>query len=204
MSNGSIGVVDYKAGNLKSVETALRHLSASFYISGDPDKILKADRLIIPGVGEARAAMENLKQAGLDTAIIDFWNTGKPVLGICIGIQLLFESSTERNTRCLGLLKGTVVRFPETIGLKVPHMGWNQVVPVKNNYLFSGIPSGSSFYFVHSYYPEPAVSDCVLAETEYGIKFASAVGCNNITAVQFHPEKSGEVGLRLISNFLNF
>ncbi len=204
MSKGNTGVVDYKAGNLKSVETALCHLDASFYISGDPDKILKADRLIIPGVGEARAAMENLKEAGLDSAIIDFYNTGKPVLGICIGIQLLFESSTESNTRCLGLLKGTVVRFPETIGLKVPHMGWNQVVPVKKSFVFSGIPRGSSFYFVHSYYPEPAVSGYILAETEYGIKFASAVGYNNITAVQFHPEKSGEAGLKLISNFLKF
>ena len=203
MINKRIGVVDYKAGNLKSIETALKYLGADFFISRDPDTVLHADCLIIPGVGEARAAMENLKQSGLDAAIREFYKAGKPILGICIGIQLFFENSTERNTECLGLLKGKVVRFPEIKGLKVPHMGWNQVVPVKKDLLFSGIASGSSFYFVHSYYPVPSLGEYILAETEYGIKFTSAVAYENLRAVQFHPEKSGAVGLELLSNFID-
>jgi len=198
-----IAVVDYKAGNLKSVETALKYLGADFFISRDPNAVLHADCLIIPGVGEAHAAMENLKQAGLDTAIREFYKTGKYILGICIGIQLFFESSTERNTECLGLLKGKVVKFPEIKGLKVPHMGWNQVIPVKEDFLFSGLISGSSFYFVHSYYPVPSFNEYILAETEYGIKFTSAVIHKNLRAVQFHPEKSGAVGLKLLSNFID-
>jgi len=198
-----IAVVDYKAGNLKSVETSLKYLGADFFISKEPGKVLKADSLIIPGVGEARAAMENIKLAGLDTVIWEFYKTGKPVLGICIGIQLFFENSTERNTKCLGLLKGKVIKFPDIKGLKVPHMGWNQVIPVKEDFLFSGIVPGSSFYFVHSYYPVPSMAEYILAETDYGIKFTSAVAYENLRAVQFHPEKSGPVGLRLLFNFIN-
>lgn len=202
MIKKSIAVVDYKAGNLKSVETALKYLGADFFISEDPNKIMEAASLIIPGVGEARAAMENLRHSGLDAAIKEFYNKGKPILGICIGIQLFFEYSTERNTECLGLLKGKVLKFPEIKGLKIPHMGWNQVVPLKEDFLFSGIEPGSSFYFVHSYYPVPSLSEYILAQTEYGIKFTSAVAYENLRAVQFHPEKSGAVGLRLLSNFI--
>jgi glutamine amidotransferase len=200
----SVGVIDYGAGNLKSVETVLRHLGADFFISQEPEEIVRAERLVFPGVGEARAAMEVLKKTGLDQAVIDFFASGKPLLGICIGCQIALERSEERNTPCLSLIEGKTRRFPADLGLKVPHMGWNQVIPKSRKGFWDGIPSGSSFYFVHSYFPEPRREEQVLATTEYGLTFASAIGKENLVAVQFHPEKSGEVGLRLISNFLKW
>lgn len=199
-----IGVVDYKAGNLRSVETAMRFLQADFFVSEDPDAFAKADRMIFPGVGEALAAMTVLRESGLDEAVRAFYASGKPLLGICIGCQIALESSEERGARCLGLVKGTVQRFPRSPGLKIPHMGWNQVVPRRDHPLWNGIKPGSSYYFVHSYYPNPAVQDLILAETEYGISFASALGHGNLVATQFHPEKSGKVGLQLLANFLSW
>ncbi len=198
-----IVVVDYKAGNLKSVETAMQYLGADFTITDRPEEVVKADKLIVPGVGEARAAMENLKSRGLDSALEDFFDSGKFLLGICIGIQLFFERSEERDTECLGFLKGKVVRFPEMEGLKVPHMGWNQVEIVRDTHLTRGIESGSSFYFVHSYYPLPEDEKYIIGETDYGIRFTSAVQWENLFAVQFHPEKSGRSGLKLLSNFVS-
>ncbi len=197
-----VGVVDYKAGNLKSVETALRHIGANFFISDRVEELSKADKLVIPGVGEARAAMENLASRGLDTLIRDFYRSGRYLLGICIGIQLVFEHSDERDTTCLGLVKGNVVRFPSDMGLKVPQIGWNQVRVVRENPLFKGIESDTSFYFVHSFYPKPLDRSVILSETEYGVVFASSINQNNLYAVQFHPEKSGKPGLKLLENFV--
>jgi glutamine amidotransferase len=203
-SAARVGVVDYQAGNIRSVETALRRLRADFFVSDDPGELLDAGRLVFPGVGEASAAMSVLADSGLGEAVSSFFRSGRPLLGICIGSQIIMDSSEERSTRCLGLLAGRTVRFPEDLGLKVPHMGWNQVRYVKPHALFKGIADGTSFYFVHSYYPDPSNTESVLARTDYGITFASAVGWENLLAVQFHPEKSGEPGLRLLANFLGW
>lgn len=195
------GVVDYRAGNLRSVETALRRLGADFFITAEPEEVRRADRLLFPGVGEARASMAVLKETGLGDAVVEFYRSGRPLLGICIGCQIVLERSEESETTCLGIVPGGAVRFPSRRGLKVPHMGWNQVVYAREHVLFRGIPDESSFYFVHSYYPLPA-KESVLAYTEYGLRFASAIEHENLLAVQFHPEKSGDVGLRLLANFL--
>ncbi|MEW5814365.1 MAG: imidazole glycerol phosphate synthase subunit HisH [Spirochaetota bacterium] len=196
-----IGVVDYSAGNLKSVETALRYLQTELSISADPDELLRADKLIFPGVGEAASAMQSLRKVGLDQAILEFVESGKYFLGLCLGCQIILEKSEEREAGCLGLIRGTVKRFDTYPGLKVPHMGWNQA-EVKDNTLFKGIPEGSSFYFVHSYYPSLAHEDEEMCRTEYGIEFSSGLHRDNIFAVQFHPEKSGRYGLKLLENFL--
>jgi glutamine amidotransferase len=197
-------VVDYRAGNLRSVETALRYLGAGFAISNKPEEVSSAGRLIVPGVGQARAAMEQLSATGLDSAIEEFWRSGKPLLGICLGCQIIFERSAERGARCLGFLPGTVRRFTPGPGLKVPHMGWNRVFITRPHPFFSGIADGAFFYFVHSYYPEPAEAEVVIGECEYGPRFAAAVARENLAACQFHPEKSARSGLRLLTNFLRW
>ena len=199
-----VGVVDYGAGNLKSVETALHHLGSEFFISSSPEELLASTRLVFPGVGEARAAMTVLRDRGLDEAIVDYARSGRPLLGICIGCQVVLESSEEADTDCLGLLPGKVKQLPVRKGLKVPHMGWNQVQFRRRHGIMEGIPTGSSFYFVHSYYPVPESESDVLAETDYGMLFPSLIGRGNIIATQFHPEKSGPVGLRLLANFLKW
>jgi glutamine amidotransferase len=200
-----VAVVDYGAGNLRSVEIALRHLGADFASTRRPEELGRAPRLIVPGVGEARAAMEALEAGGLDGAIREFVASGRPVLGICLGAQIIFQRSEERDTPCLGLLPGTVRRFPaglKAAGLKVPHMGWNRVFKRDAHPLLAGIPDGSFFYFVHSYYSDPADPALVLATCDYGLRFAAGVGRGNLAAFQFHPEKSGPSGLRLLANFL--
>ena len=196
-----IGVVDYKAGNLKSVDTALSHHGADFIISDDPDQLLKCDKMIFPGVGEALSAMEVLKKSGLGEAVKAFAASGKPLLGICLGAQIVFDSSEERNTECLGMIPGEVKRFPSDMGLKVPHMGWNTI---RHNdlKLFNGIKQDASFYFVHSYYIESQSADNVSATCNYGLDFTAAAVKDNILACQFHPEKSGEVGLKVLENFI--
>lgn len=198
-----ICVVDYEAGNLKSVELVLRHLGADFKISKRPEDLAAADRLIFPGVGEAFSSMKVLSDSGLGSAVKEFAATGRPLLGICVGCQVLFDFSEERSTGCLSVLPGKVVEFPADSGLKVPHMGWNQVAHGGRHQIFDGIPDNSSFYFVHSYYPVPASIDIEIGRTEYGIGFTSAVARDNVVATQFHPEKSGEIGLKLIQNFIN-
>jgi glutamine amidotransferase len=202
-----VAVVDYRAGNLRSIETALRHLGADFWVTERPEEALRADRLLFPGVGEARAAMEALAPAGLGEAVREFVASGRPTLGICLGAQVIFERSEERDTKCLGILPGAVRRFPPGLraaGLKVPHMGWNRVFARGAHPLLAGVPDGSFFYFVHSYYPVPADPVLVLAECEYGLRFAAGVGRGNLVAFQFHPEKSGAPGLRLLANFLEW
>jgi glutamine amidotransferase len=202
--SSKVGVVDYGAGNLRSVETALRHVGADFFISAKPDDFKEASRLIFPGVGEAAAAMSVLVETGLGQAILEFYSTGKPVLGICLGCQIVFSHSEEGNTPCLDLIRGRIVRFPQKQGIKVPHMGWNQVEHRGRHPVFEGIPEYSSFYFVHSYYPVPEDDANCIGETEYCITFASAVCRDNLLAFQFHPEKSGEKGLCLLDNFLKW
>ena len=202
-----VAVIDYQAGNLRSVETALRHLGAEFRVTARPEEALGAERLLVPGVGEARAAMEVLDPAGLGEAIREFVRSGRPTLGICLGAQVIFERSEERNTPCLGIFPGEVRRFPASLrqdGLKVPHMGWNRVFARAAHPLLAGVPEGSYFYFVHSFYPQPADPQLVLAECEYGLRFAAGVGRGNLAAFQFHPEKSGAPGLRLLANFLSW
>lgn len=197
-------VVDYEAGNLRSVETALTRLNSDFITTSRPEDIKKAQKLIVPGVGEARAAMDVLKRSGLGEAIIEFFSSGKPLLGICLGIQVIFEHSEESDTSCLGMLPGTVKRFQRDAGLKIPHMGWNRIFSKFEHPILSGVTDGTFFYFVHSYYPVPADKDMIVAECDYGCRFAAGVARDNLIAFQFHPEKSGLVGLKLLSNFLKW
>jgi glutamine amidotransferase len=202
MVGQTVVVLDYGAGNLTSVQNVLRHFGAEFVVTSNPRDVERASALIFPGDGEAAASMSELQRTGLDNALRSFHASGKKMLGICIGCQVIFSHSEERDTTCLGLLPGSVRRFARTSGLKVPHMGWNSVNFRIRHPVFEGVAQDSSFYFIHSYYPVPAQSDHAAALTEYGETFVSAVAAANLVAVQFHPEKSGPVGLRMISNFL--
>lgn len=195
-----IVIIDYGLGNLASVKNALDKLGIPNKISSDPAVIKKATALILPGVGAAGAGMANLKKRGLDKLITEEIKKGKPFLGICLGMQLLFDKSEEGNIDCLGVLKGTVKKF--TKERKVPQIGWNNV-GIKNYELgiMKNIPDESYFYFVNSYYCSPSDPSIVAAVTTYGETFASVVVKNNITGVQFHPEKSGDTGLRFLKNF---
>ncbi len=197
----TIGVMDYKAGNLRSVETALRSFGVAFTVSGDPDVLEKCDKLVIPGDGEALAAMTVLNETGLGEVIRSAFGRGKPILGICIGCQIVMDRSEERDTSCLGLVPGEVKRFPKTPGLKVPHMGWNQVHHGGSHPIFDGVPEDSACYFVHSFYPVPKDPRDAIASTEYGLVFASALAKGSLVALQFHPEKSAAPGLRMVENF---
>jgi imidazole glycerol-phosphate synthase subunit HisH len=208
-----IVIVDYKAGNLTSVQMALAEVGHESVISADPAVIAAADRLVFPGVGAAGSAMEELRKAGLAPVLKAFLASGKPFLGICVGCQIIMDWSLEDGrTECLGLLPGGTDIFTPAPDAKVPHMGWNQVSQValgaaiasslKPHPVFAGIPDGSEFYFVHSYYPTPADRSHVLAETVFGGKrFASVLGRGNLVACQFHVEKSGKWGLALLKNF---
>jgi glutamine amidotransferase len=204
MKKATVGIVDYKAGNLKSVENAVRHLKAKYLVSDKPDELRKVSHLIFPGVGEAFAAMEVLTRTGLGDLIGEFHASGRPLLGICLGTQIILTESEERNTHCLGLVPGKCLRFVLPSEFKVPHMGWNQVSCMKKHPLFEGIPDNSSFYIVHSYYPAPEDPACTAGQTEYGIPFTSIVAKDNLFAVQFHLEKSGEHGLKMLANFINW
>jgi len=194
-------IVNYGAGNLTSVYNALRHLGVKSEISGEPGKIESADRIIFPGVGAAGAAMENLGRSGIGEAIKKAFGRKIPILGICIGCQIILEESEEGDVKCLGILPGKAVRFKNELDLKIPHIGWNQVDYAKEHPIFKGIPSGSNFYFVHSYHP--CVSDAIVyGTTTYGSQtFPCIVGKDNIIATQFHLEKSGDVGLQVLKNF---
>ncbi len=197
-----IVIVDYRAGNLTSVLRAVRHLGHEGIITDDPETIHSAERVIFPGVGAAGETMANLRRLGLDRVLRDdVFEAGKPMLGICIGIQVVFERSEENDAQCLGLVPGEVRRFSADSGLKVPQIGWNQVNQVGRHPIFEGVPDGAEFYFVNSYYPVPKAPDVVLATTEYGVTFASVIAHRNLVAVQFHLEKSGRVGLKMLDNF---
>jgi glutamine amidotransferase len=194
-------IVDYGAGNLHSVARAVMHAGTRPLITSSARYVAEADALIVPGVGAAADTMLNLRRHRLVEPIKEFIASGRPFLGVCMGQQALFDVSEEGGEHeCLGVLPGRVVRLPG--GLKVPHMGWNQVKFVRPHPIFSGIPDRSYFYFVHSYYPRPEDPAMVVGETEYGVTFPSIVARDNVVATQFHPEKSGRVGLKMYANFL--
>jgi len=202
-----IAILDYRAGNLTSVERALAYLGYSCRISNDPVLIREAERIIFPGVGAAGKSMADLKELGLDALLRERLQAGVPILGICVGLQVLLEYSEENDTHCLGVISGKVRQFPKGLAdgtgrrLKIPHMGWNSVDFIRKHPVFADIPGDSEFYFVHGYYPDPSDARQVAGRTEYGITFASAVARENLVAVQFHPEKSGPPGLQLLQNF---
>lgn len=200
-----IALIDYGAGNLRSVHKALTHLGASVHIAERPEHLKDASAVVFPGVGAFGDCVQALRRQELASALQEFARSGRPFLGICIGYQALFERSEESDSSATGLawFAGRVVRFTGSDGLKVPQIGWNRLEIVRPDCpLFSGIPSGSYFYFVHSYYPVPADPDLTAARTTYGETFASAIWKDNVFATQFHPEKSQAIGLRLLQNFV--
>ncbi|MBP1585271.1 MAG: imidazole glycerol phosphate synthase subunit HisH [Lachnospiraceae bacterium] len=198
-----IALVDYDAGNVKSVEKAIEKLGGEYILTSDPSVIEKADAVILPGVGNFGDCMDKLKSRGLDKAIRSFTLTGKPFLGICVGLQLLFDESEESpGVPGLGILKGKIKRFPASAELKVPQIGWNNVSSCKGR-LFKGIEDGTFFYFVHSYYLDAADPGIVSSRAEYGVTFDSSVESGNVYATQFHPEKSSDAGLKVLQNFLD-
>ena len=192
--------MDYQAGNLRSVQKALERMGALAKITSDAQEVEAADGVVFPGQGASDPAMRSLSQRGLVDPIKAFIASGRPFLGVCLGLELLLEASDEGVEPCLGVLKGRVRRLPR--GQKIPHMGWNQVEFHLRHPVFEGIPSGSYFYFVHSYYADPDDQAMVAGTTSYGVDFCSAVAWDNVAAVQFHPEKSGPVGLKLYRNFI--
>ncbi len=197
-----ITIVDYKAGNLTSVKRALDHLGITSQISADPDIVRKAEKVIFPGVGAAGAAMDVLKEWNLDSALKAAFKNGTPILGICLGCQIILTHSEEDDTHCLDLVPGACVRFHlNDPTLKVPHMGWNAVTVTQPHPILSHLRPDDEFYFVHSFYPQLADMAKVYATSEYGSTFPVAIGTNNLFAVQFHAEKSGPLGLRLLENF---
>ena len=197
-----IGIIDYDAGNLRSVEKALQYLGKETIVTRDPEQIRKADKVILPGVGAFGDAMKKLQEYHLDTLIREIAVSGKPLLGICLGLQLLFEESEESpGVKGLGVLEGKIRRIPEGEGLKVPHIGWNSLHLEHNGRLFRNIPENSYVYFVHSYYLEAKAPEIVKASTEYGVHIHASVEKNNLFACQFHPEKSSETGLQILKNF---
>ena len=190
-------------GNLRSVEKAVEAVGGRPVITGDPDAVRKGTRLILPGVGAFGDAMENLRRGDLDNAILEAVKSGRPLLGLCLGLQLLFTQSEEFGSHeGLNLIPGNVRKFNEP-GLRVPHVGWNQIEGVQSNPLLQGIREGSYFYFVHSFYVAPAVTKSVLCWTNYGHRFCSIARSDNVWGAQFHPEKSQDAGKKLLSNFLN-
>jgi glutamine amidotransferase len=208
----TVAVVDYGMGNLRSVAKALEHVApeAKIVITADPAMVAAADRVVVPGQGALPDCMEQLRARGLKDAVIQA-AASKPFLGICVGLQMLFDHGEEGDVPALGILPGRVPRFPEAAmvaadgaRLKVPHMGWNEVHQAKPHALWEGIPDGSRFYFVHSYYVVPQDASIALGTTTYGVPFTSAVARDNIVAVQFHPEKSAQSGLRLLGNFMHW
>jgi glutamine amidotransferase len=198
---GMIAIIDYGAGNLRSVANAITRLGYQPGITSDPAEVANADGVILPGVGAAADTMANLKRLKLVAPIRQLIAEGRPFFGVCIGLQVLFTSTEEGGGHeCLGIIPGRVRRLPS--GLKIPHMGWNQVRQLSSHPIFEGIPDEANFYFVHSYYVEPEDSSLVAGETEYGIRFCTAIARGNLVATQFHPERSGETGLRLYDNFI--
>lgn len=197
-----IGIIDYDAGNIASVSKALAYLGEEAVVSRDPEVLLKADKVILPGVGSFGQAMENLHRYGLVPVIQDMIKNNTPFLGICLGLQLLFESSEETpGVEGLGILKGKILKIPPAEGLKIPHMGWNSLHLQNDGRLFRGIPEDTFVYFVHSYYLKAADEGIVAATTEYTTHIHASVESGNVFACQFHPEKSSDVGLKILKNF---
>ena len=198
-----IAIIDYDAGNIKSVEKALQKLGADVVITKDAQEILRADKVILPGVGAFGDAMANLKKFGLDKVIYEVVEKGTPFLGICLGLQLLFERSDETpGVEGLGILKGEILRIPDKDDLKIPHMGWNSLHLQNQGRLFMGLSEQSYVYFVHSYYLKADHEQIVKATTDYSVNIHASVEKDNVFACQFHPEKSSDVGLKILKNFV--
>jgi glutamine amidotransferase len=197
-----VAVIDYESGNLRSVSKALERAGVQPEVTGDPRALTGADAAVLPGVGAADAAMRALDHRGLVGPLKEFVASGRPFLGICLGLQLLMDSTEEGNTECLGVIPGKTRKLPG--GQKVPHMGWNGVSFRKSHPVFAGIPEEGHFYFVHSYYAEPQDEGLVAGVTEYSIPFCSVVTRDNLIATQFHPEKSSALGLRVYENFVRY
>ncbi|CAI8049808.1 Imidazole glycerol phosphate synthase subunit HisH [Geodia barretti] len=199
-------VVDYESGNLRSVSRALETCGVAPLVTCDPDELAEADAVVLPGVGAGPSAMNALNERGLVQPLRDFTASGRPFLGICLGLQLLLDwTAEEPGASCLGIVPGQVIRLPDEQNdksLKIPHMGWNSVALSQEHPAFCGIESGSYFYFVHSFYADPQDREGVVGTTEYGLPFCSAYAKDNVVATQFHPEKSGPVGLRIYRNFV--
>jgi imidazole glycerol-phosphate synthase subunit HisH len=199
----NVAVVDYDAGNTLSVTRALEKVGARVYLTSDPEEVLTADAVVLPGVGAFGDCVRKLKERGMDEACLETYRAGKPFLGVCIALQVFFEASEESpGVEGLGILPGKVVKF-DVGGLKVPHMGWNELDVVREHPILGGL-SGEDFYFVHSYHPEPEEVSDLLGESDYGGRFCAAAGRENLAAVQFHPEKSSRAGLKLYENFLSW
>ena len=199
-----IAVIDYHKGNLRSVERGLADVGAAVTVTDDVDVLAGADALVLPGVGAFGDAMDKLQKSGLVGVIHEAADQKIPFLGICLGLQLMFESSEEsRGVPGLGLLKGRILKIPDSPGLKIPHMGWNSLEFRNNGRLFAGLPQESYVYFVHSYYLKAADEGIVTAVTEYGTQIHASVEQDNIFACQFHPEKSSDVGIRILQNFIS-
>ena len=197
-----IAIIDYDAGNIKSVEKALLFLGQEVKVTGDKETILSADKVILPGVGAFGDAMATIRERGLESVIRHVADSGTPFLGICLGLQLLFERSDEApGTEGLGILKGEILKIPEKDGLKIPHMGWNSLHLQNDGRLFRGIPEDTYVYFVHSYYLQAEEQEIVRAVTEYGTCIHASVEKGNVFGCQFHPEKSGAMGLKILENF---
>jgi len=196
----TVAIIDYGIGNLRSVEKAFTSQGIPAVVTRDEKILRNAERLVLLGVGAFGYAMESLQKLGFDRLVIEAAAAGKPLLGLCVGLQMMFEEGYEFGVhRGLGLLPGKVVKFTEEV--RIPHVGWNQVDFKQTHPLFNGLPDQSFFYFVHSYFAEPEDSSCVMGETEYERRFASICGRNNVVGVQFHPEKSQASGLKLLKNF---
>jgi len=196
-----ITIVDYGAGNLRSVVNAITKLGYQSKITSNPSEVLSARMIILPGVGAAADTMQNLKALDMIKPIRQFITEGRPFFGVCIGLQVLFTGTEEGGWHdCLNVFPGRVTKLPS--GLKIPHMGWNQVKQREGHPVFEGIPDEANFYFVHSYYVEPDDKSLVAGETEYGIPFCSVIARGNLVGTQFHPEKSGEFGLKMYDNFI--
>jgi glutamine amidotransferase len=197
-----IVIIDYQAGNLTSVVRSLKALGVEGTVTQDPAVVAQATRVIFPGVGAAGKAMATLRELGLDQALRQSFQRRIPILGICLGAQIIMEHSEENDTPCLGLLPGRTRALSRSEGLKIPHMGWNRVRFLRDHPVFKGLPEGAEYYFVHSYYPAPTEASMVVGVTDHGLEFPSAIGWRNLVATQFHPEKSGRFGLQILQNFL--
>lgn len=198
-----IAIIDYGAGNIQSVSKALRHIGCDCFITNKKEDILSADGAVLPGVGSFGDTVDSLNKLGIKETVVEFIESGKPFLGICLGLQLLFPGSDEsKGAEGLGVFDGTITKIPNGEGLKIPHMGWNSLTVKKGSRLFEGIEENPYVYFVHSYFLNAADKSIVAAQTEYGVTIDAAVERGNVFATQFHPEKSGEVGLKILKNFV--
>lgn len=212
-TTATITMIDYGASNIRSAQKAFEHIDAKVILTADPEVVRQADKLVLPGVGAFGSGMAGLQQRHLPEAIDTAVQRGIPFLGICVGMQLMFSQGYEMGLhQGLGLLAGKVVRFPQTGDtgpaatnptLKIPHMGWNQLEPIRPDPLLTGVQNGDYVYFVHSYYCAPVAETAVLAHTHYGLPFAAIIAQDNLYGLQFHPEKSQKVGLRILQNFLH-